>query len=615
MKIVKFLKSRNIFSVLIFPSVVLLAVASGGLFLYLQSTLRQQTVDFAVKEAKSTINQYKTLRSYYTKNVVKKAKESGMRIHFEHRDSKNTIPLPATVIQDLSQQLNDGENGLKLKLYSKFPFPNRKDRVLDDFANEALDYFSESSGETFVKKDLASGRENVRVAIADRLTVQACVNCHNSHPDTPKSDWNLGDVRGVLEVVSPINNQMGAYRKVRATLGGITLAILAVAGLLLCFMLSQRKRIGMILEDISAASRGDLTRRSSVSGNSNLGRVGDAFSAFMADLRSSLSGINRNAEALALSSVSLKSVSQQMSHNAEETSTQANVVSASSEQVTNNVQTVATGAEEMSASIKEIARNATDASAVADKAVNVAEKTNATVGKLGESSAQIGEVIKVITSIAQQTNLLALNATIEAARAGEAGKGFAVVANEVKELAKETSSSAKDISQKIEAIQEDTEGSVTAIGEIREIIGQINDIQNTIATAVEEQSATTNEIVRNVSEAAHGSTEISQTITGVARAAQDTSGGAIDTQKAAQDQARMAAELQQLVGQFKIGNDGEAPISPNASESRPNPVVDAVKPSENLDQANGGNRKIEIENDEENWLEMAGSGLDKNGHG
>ena len=134
-------------------------------------------------------------------------------------------------------------------------------------------------------------------------------------------------------------------------------------------------------------------------------------------------------------------------------------------------------------------------------------------------------MIKVITSIAQQTNLLALNATIEAARAGEAGKGFAVVANEVKELAKETAKATEDISRKIEAIQTDTKGAVEAIGQIGKMIIQINDIQNTIASAVEEQSATTNEISRNLAEAARGSTEIAQNITGVAEAARSTTAG------------------------------------------------------------------------------------------
>ena len=263
-----------------------------------------------------------------------------------------------------------------------------------------------------------------------------------------------------------------------------------------------------------------------------------------------LKAASETATALASSSEELTAVSQQMSSNAEETSTQANVVSAAGEQVSKNVQTVATATEEMTASIKEIAKNANEAAKVAGAAAKMAETTNATVAKLGESSAEIGQVIKVITSIAQQTNLLALNATIEAARAGEAGKGFAVVANEVKELAKETAKATEDISKRIEAIQTDTKGSVDAIAQITAIIKQINDISNTIASAVEEQTATTNEIARNVGEAAKGSSQIAENVVAVATAAKSTTQGANDTQVAAQELSRMAAELQKLVARF-----------------------------------------------------------------
>jgi len=193
---------------------------------------------------------------------------------------------------------------------------------------------------------------------------------------------------------------------------------------------------------------------------------------------------------------------------------------------------------------------------------------NVTVAKLGESSAEIGQVIKVITSIAQQTNLLALNATIEAARAGEAGKGFAVVANEVKELAKQTAKATEDISQKITAIQDDTKRAVEAIGSITGIINQINDISGTIATAVEEQSATTNEMSRNVQEAAKGSGEISQNIQGVATAAESTTRGAQDTLKAAQQLTEMATQLRTLVEQFKLSDGDETGAGKEHSKAR-----------------------------------------------
>ena len=258
-----------------------------------------------------------------------------------------------------------------------------------------------------------------------------------------------------------------------------------------------------------------------------------------------------NSEGLASASEELQAVSQQMSASAEETSAQAEVVSTAAEEVSNSVQTVATGVEEMTASVKEIAHNAAEAARVASDAVVIANETNGTVSKLGDSSAEIGKIVKVITSIAQQTNLLALNATIEAARAGEAGKGFAVVANEVKELAKDTARATEDIGQKIEAIQTDTHGAVEAIERIGEVINQIHDIQNTIASAVEEQAATTNEIGRSVAEAARGSSEIAENIVGVARAAKDTSDGASSTQQAAAELSRMASEMQELVAKSR----------------------------------------------------------------
>jgi methyl-accepting chemotaxis protein len=258
----------------------------------------------------------------------------------------------------------------------------------------------------------------------------------------------------------------------------------------------------------------------------------------------------QSASSLASSAEELTAVSHQMAGNAEETATQANVVSAASEQVSRNVATVASGGEQMQSSIREIAKNANEAARVAKNAVSVAHTTNQTVAKLGDSSTEIGNVIKVITSIAQQTNLLALNATIEAARAGEAGKGFAVVANEVKELAKQTAKATEEISQKIEAIQGDTKASVQAIGEISGIINQINDISNSIASAVEEQTVTTNEINRSMAEAAKGVGDITKNITGVAVAAKDTTQGANNSQKAAQELSQMASRLQQVVSRF-----------------------------------------------------------------
>jgi methyl-accepting chemotaxis protein len=261
-----------------------------------------------------------------------------------------------------------------------------------------------------------------------------------------------------------------------------------------------------------------------------------------------LATVGETSIAIAASAEEMTTVSRQLANHASDTSQQANSASQTSAQVSANVNMVAASSEEMMASIREISKSATEAARVAKSAVTIAETTNQTIQQLGVSSSEIGKVIKVITSIAQQTNLLALNATIEAARAGEAGKGFAVVANEVKELAKETARATEEIGQKIEAIQTDTGAAVRAIGEVTHIITQVNDISNVIASAVEEQTATTTEIGRNVAEAAVGSNEIATSIAGVAHSAELTMAGASDTQNAARSLSEMAAQLQLVAG-------------------------------------------------------------------
>lgn len=344
-------------------------------------------------------------------------------------------------------------------------------------------------------------------------------------------------------------------------IGGATAALLAR---------SVGRAIGRMVSMIQEIAANNLTiEDAEVTSQDELGNATVSLNQMKNNLRNVIGSIADTADQVASASEELSGTSQQITANSEETSMQAQVVSRASGEVNQSLQTVATGSEEMSASIQEIAKNAHESAKVATGAVRVAEETTQIVGKLGESSTEIGQVIKVITSIAQQTNLLALNATIEAARAGEAGKGFAVVANEVKELAKQTAKATEDISRKIEAIQGDTKNAVGAIVQISDVIKQVNDISNTIATAVEEQNATTTEMARNVSEAARGSSEITKNIEGVAEAAQNTAQGANASSQAAQSLAEMSVKLRSLVSQFRIETGRQEPYhQPPALQAR-----------------------------------------------
>ncbi|MEI8401425.1 MAG: methyl-accepting chemotaxis protein [Alcaligenaceae bacterium] len=304
---------------------------------------------------------------------------------------------------------------------------------------------------------------------------------------------------------------------------------------------------------ISAAANGDFTSEVSLSDKEGFYlEISTAVNQLIRSSRDAFIAISDNATSLAGSSEELAVVSVQLSSNATETSAQAKAVSGAALEVSSHNQTIAAGIEEMSVSIRDISINAVEASTVASQAVVIAQKTNITMAKLGESSTEIGSVLKVISSIAEQTNLLALNATIEAARAGELGKGFAVVANEVKELARQTAKATQEIGLSISSIQTDTKGAMSSIQDISTIITKINDISSLIASAVEEQAATTGEMGRTISSSATKSADIAFNIGSVSQAAQSTTEGAANIEGASAELAKIAGELKGLISQFKV---------------------------------------------------------------
>jgi methyl-accepting chemotaxis protein len=231
-----------------FSIVGILAVSIVFLIVYISRASLSNTVEASKLNAVSIIDQYKTLRGYYVKSVIKKVKknDTGLKISYDHKTMENGIPLPATLIHDMSELLSkkSGDN-VKLKLYSPHPFPNRKDRKIDSFGKEAMAFFKNDPDSVFVKQEKMGGSDVVRVAVADKMIAQACVNCHNSRADTPKNDWKLNDVRGVLEVISPISTQLASNGSMLNKVIGISafvviLVVMMVVGISI-FLKAQRK--------------------------------------------------------------------------------------------------------------------------------------------------------------------------------------------------------------------------------------------------------------------------------------------------------------------------------------------------------------------------------------
>jgi methyl-accepting chemotaxis protein len=269
-------------------------------------------------------------------------------------------------------------------------------------------------------------------------------------------------------------------------------------------------------------------------------KLADSFEAAVGGIVQSVSSSATELEAAATTLTSTADTTQRLS----------TVVASASEEASSNVQSVASATDELSASVSEIGRQVHESSRIAGEAVKQADTTDTRIGELSRAAGRIGDVVKLITAIAEQTNLLALNATIEAARAGEAGRGFAVVASEVKALAAQTAKATGDIATQIASMQTATHDSVASIKEIGGTIGQMANIAATIAAAVEEQGAATQEIARNVQEAAKGTSQVAANISDVNKGAGETGSASAQVLSSAQELSTQGNKLKMELDKF-----------------------------------------------------------------
>jgi methyl-accepting chemotaxis protein len=483
------------------------------------------------------------------------------------------------MMHDLSDLL--AGKATTINLFSKYPFPNRKDRRLDDFQQQAWDFLTANPAGTFARQEIRDGKQVMRVAVADTMSGQGCINCHNSNALSPKTDWKLGDVRGVLEIDSLVDQQIadgaGLSRAIVTGAFGIGLALLGI--LLLATRSVIRPLRGMTDRMTKLAAKDFTVQLAGLDRKDEIGEMARAVEVFRTSgldvermraeqgAQEQRAAAERRAATLKLAgefeavvgnivdsvtsaATNLEATAGALARTAETTQQLTGTVAGASEEASANVQSAAASADQMSSSVEEISRHVHESSGIAAQAVTQAKQTDARIVELSGAANRIGDVVKLINDVAEQTNLLALNATIEAARAGEAGKGFAVVAHEVKALATQTAKATGEIATQIAAMQAATKESVGAIKGIGDTVARIAEIARTIAAAVEEQGMATQGIALNVRQAARGTAELTTSIADVNRGAAETGAASAQVFASAQSLSRESGRLKGEVGKF-----------------------------------------------------------------
>ncbi len=412
---------------------------------------------------------------------------------------------------------------------------------------------------------------------------------------TPEFERHLADFRQLNvkclkemnAAVKMLENAAGTHHAAAAQYAAGAISSIVFVGVLLYIRYRVINPIKGALRLANAVSAGDLTQNCKVITNDEVGELSEALNNMGLRLRQIVREISGTTASVHEASEQLSDTAEMLTDSAHLTATQSTSVASAAERMsgnlkhmsgltqrmTANIKNVSTAINEMTGGVAEIAKNAEHASAMADNVAHLVGVSNTNIGQLGEAAQEIGKVVETIQDIAEQTNLLALNATIEAARAGEAGKGFAVVATEVKELAKQTAVATEDIRRRIGAIQGSTAKAVESIGQISEVIGEVTEFSKSIASAVDDQTVTTQGIAQNINEAseaaesvavaasetASSAGEITRTIASVDDAAQRTAGGADRTHNAALRLSQLAQTQQAIMGRFRTGTGDDAP--------------------------------------------------------
>jgi methyl-accepting chemotaxis protein len=538
-----------------------LVAVGAGAFIYqqqLRGVHRQ-----AAQMAEALAIQIAETRAYYTKNVVGKLKADGLpvvpgdsRFHGE----KGGMPLPATLVKEIGEAVN--RRGIyTADLISPWPI-NKQKGPRTPFERAALEALARDPKRP--QETLFTGQGGARLVYvaADIASAQACVACHNGHPESPRRDFALGGLMGALVVEIPVSREIAAAKATAVTMIGVM--ALVFAGVLAAVGVIVRRFVTRPVGAITPAGGGDLTRRLAGQGEDEVGDLARQFNGLMDKLHEVIVQVRRAATHVTAGSHRLSTASGELSAGVQEQASSLEETAASLEEITGTVKQTADHAQQASALAEASSQAADRGGQVVARAVSAMEEING-------AARRIADIITTIDEIAFQTNLLALNAAVEAARAGEQGRGFAVVAAEVRALAQRSAAAAREIKGLIRDSVRKVEAGSTLVHEsgqsLQEIVGAVKraaELIAEIAAAAREQSSGIDQVNRAV-------TQMDQVVQATASQSETLSA----TARSLSDEA---ASLQALVDRFTVAEDAPASAA-RAPEPPATPTPPAPGPT------------------------------------
>ncbi len=493
-------------------AILLSALVVVGICALLMFYINNRNIEqVGVNKAKALADQVTTLRTFYTTQVVSRAKKVGMKVNYDWDKEPHTLPLPATFTNVLGKEIEKANPGTSIRLYSRYPFPHRKGtEYYDNFELDAMKALERNPKTPFYRFEEMDGKLSVRYAIAD-IMLPACVECHNSHPETPKADWKVGDMRGVVEIISPVNQLVEWL-----DFGTMLLLVTVSVGLVFVVGVSYfsiKKPIHEAMNVLWATS----THLAATTDERELGAMLQSSSvhqttATMEELSTSSTLMTEQAEAAAAGTQEAASLA---------------------ENGLNMIKLAMDGMENMKGKVDDIA---------------------AQIYSLREQTSQIESITKLVNNLANQTNLLSLNAAIEAVHAGEHGKGFAVVASEIRKLADQSKGAVDKIHILLEEIQKTTKSTVEVteygsktVQEVTQLAQSVEEAFAGVKTAVDNANLSAKQISLNVKQQAMAIKPVVEAMFSLDAGAKKTAEGLKETKNRVKNLNQFAEKLQAMV--------------------------------------------------------------------